>query len=167
MNAARPVCLHIIEPLASRGMATARYLIASFFRFRFTILQRFGVPAKARPCCRIVYAAYATPATSTRISRLVRNPLQLAPIETSHLKLHDGHTTTVLINHELQTHRRLESSLNALAATVLHVRPSLKIAFAFQDRGRRERNLKNHKLHALAMTFMPRFLRSECLGDCE
>ena len=63
--------LRIIEPLASRGMATARYKspVCPDSDFRF---------CSDRPCRKDTsilqdrYAAYATPATSTRISRLVR-----------------------------------------------------------------------------------------------
>jgi hypothetical protein len=76
------------------------------------------------------------------------------------LKLDDRHTTTVLINHELQTHRRLELSLNALAATDLHVRPSLADRFCFPRSRAPRTNLKNHKRHVVAMTFVQRFLRT-------
>ena len=88
MSARSLSLLRIIEPLASRGMATARYKSSvcpdSDFRC-----------CSDRPCRQDTfilqdrYAAYATPATSTRISCLVRKtPFQLD----------GGHTTTVLIN---------------------------------------------------------------------
>jgi hypothetical protein len=57
----------------------------------------------------------------------------------------------------------------------LHVRPSLADGFgfdrlaslpsAFLDRGRREQELKKHHRHALAMTFLQRFLRNVRLCD--
>jgi hypothetical protein len=152
--------LRIIEPLASRGLATARYKspVCPDSDFRY---------CSDRPCRQGTsilqdrYAAYATPATSTRISRLVRK----TPLQTPNSQLDDGHTATVLINVSYQLiadwNRRLTRSPPLSCTFARHSR----IASAFQDRGRREQNLKNHKRHALAMTFVQRFLRSVRLSD--
>lgn len=122
MIGARSVSLlRIIEPLASHSIAAARYLDRQLVQIQFDRhyseqARREGLSVVQDRLRRVRYLCHFNPHF---------------PPGTLTTQLDDGHTATVLITHELRTHRRPESSLNARATTDLHVRPSLADRFCF------------------------------------